>query len=105
MKPLPAPGELAALIQKSRPDWDAALFDGALEAARTARWSWDRLAAEVFRLYRIEDSTVNDLLQVIRDPAKRPDGRTDDQHGWAGRARQLLADRHNDENAATEGTA
>jgi len=89
VKAIAAPGELAALIAKSRPDWDAERFDGAIEAARSAHWSWDRLAAEVFRLYRIDDSDVGDLLQAIKDPRSRVTERAD-PHGWASHARQLL---------------
>lgn len=97
----PNPAALAVFAAEMRPDWDAVKFDGAIGRARAKEWTWDRLLAEVFRLIREPDSTVDDLLAVMDDPRKQPATRGDWQAG-AAYARQLLDNRPG-ARAATEG--
>jgi hypothetical protein len=108
MKPLAAPIELAALAAAMRPDWNAELLDGAM-VATTRTWSWDRTLSEIVRLARVEDSTVDDLLELLRDPRRRQSeggavpsdqGPARDPHAAADLARHLLAARRAEAEAA-----
>lgn len=103
MSPLPAAPELPALradaialarlVEVCRPDWDGVAFDGAIERARGAKWSFDHLFGETTRLMRQAGSSVGDLLEAMADPLAAKNPRAGDQEAGVSRARELLTSR------------
>ncbi len=85
----PAPLELVQLADRMRPDWIPGAFEGALQAARSAQWDWDRTFKIATRIIGDPDGTPMDLLNAVRDP--RTKTLPADPHEHAARARQLLA--------------
>jgi hypothetical protein len=68
---IPAPGRLADLAEEMRPDWDRRQFEGALDAAARAGWSWLRQYDLATSLMRDENATPYDMAVAVRDPRHR----------------------------------
>jgi hypothetical protein len=89
----PAPAQLADLAAVMRPDWDRSQLEGAVSAARTGGWSWQRVFSEVARLLVIEDSSPSDLTAAARKQvqAVKPANPALTRE-WAGVCRMVLED-------------
>ena len=96
----PASRELTDLAVTMRPDWDRDDLSGALVAAKTAGWSWERTFREVSRLLLLDDGEPAALRHAAATPLRPSLAPSGDASGWAARARQMLAGRDDDAGAA-----
>lgn len=70
----PALQELVALAAAMREDWNPDQITGAVLAARTAGWSWERTVVTFAVLMTTDDAEPRDLLEATRDPLTRAAG-------------------------------
>jgi hypothetical protein len=79
--------QLVALAAEMRPDWNTADFEGAVNAARNAGWTFERIAGEAFRMLRTPNAEPRELRQAAR--ADRPPAPGATERGLA-LAREML---------------
>jgi hypothetical protein len=93
-----APDELVALARACRPAWDHDVLAGAILAAKSAGWTWDRTLAETVRLMRDPDGSPWDLKRAAADVFRHtvPPPGTSERN--AAKARALLGYGHDQAN-------
>lgn len=63
--------DLAMFACAGRDDWDRDDMTGAVTAARSSGWTWERLTLETARLMADPEGAPRDLREACRDPLER----------------------------------